>query len=356
MIPTLYVGSVEAYSGKTAIIVALGLEFKEHGCSAGYLKPLGTVPVEIGGILSDEDCVFISRELRLDDPLERVCPVLMTPDLMEQAIKGPVIGIREQILDSYQKVAKGRDVVMIEGSASLADGYALGAAAPYLASATDARVLLVTRYKRGLNIDEILMAKDALGERLIGVVVNSVPPELKSFVRTHFPAFLARHGMVCYGVLPQDKLLTAISVRELVRLLNGEVLCCQDKMDELVENFAVGAMNVDAALKYFLRMPNKAVITGGDRADIQMAALQTSTKALVLTGNLYPDAIILGRAMEAGVPMIVVKGDTMRVVEMVERVLGRIRLSSPRQIERLRHLVKKEVNISGLAQQLGLKW
>ena len=36
----------------------------------------------------------------------------------------------------------------------------------------------------------------------------------------------------------------------------------------------VGAMSVESALSYFRRKPNKAVITGGDRADIQLAALE----------------------------------------------------------------------------------
>jgi uncharacterized protein len=354
MAATLYLASLEAYSGKTAMSVALGLEFKERGLSVGYMKPLGTLPVEIGGLLSDEDCVFVTQALGIDEPLGRVCPILMTPDLMEEPIKGPVTGVREQIIDSYNQVSKGRDVVIVEGSATLADGYALGVATSYLASATDAKVLLITRYQRGLNIDEILMAKDTLGDRLIGVLVNSVPQEVKPYVRAQFPAFLNRHGMTSYGILPVDKVLMAITIGELVGLLDGELLCCRDKVDDLVENFAVGAMNVDAALKYFLRMPNKAVITGGDRADIQLAALQTSTKVMILTGNLHPDAIILGRAMELGVPVVVVKADTMRAVELVEKALGRIRLTSPRQIDRLQQIVKREVDLPGLYAQLGL--
>jgi len=58
----------------------------------------------------------------------------------------------------------------------------------------------------------------------------------------------------------------------------------------------VGAMNVDSALAHFRRQPNKAVITGGDRPDIQLAALETSTRCLILTGNLPPNPLIIGRA------------------------------------------------------------
>lgn len=49
----------------------------------------------------------------------------------------------------------------------------------------------------------------------------------------------------------------------------------------MVEHLMIGAMDVDSALTYFRRKPNKAVITGGDRPDIQLAALETSTKCTI---------------------------------------------------------------------------
>ena len=57
-------------------------------------------------------------------------------------------------------------------------------------------------------------------------------------------------------------------------------------------------------MTYFRRKPNKAVITGGDRADIQLAALETSTRCLILTGNLYPSPAVLNRAEELCVPVL----------------------------------------------------
>jgi len=81
----------------------------------------------------------------------------------------------------------------------------------------------------------------------------------------------------------------------------GKVVCGEAALDEFVERFSVGAMDTGAALGYFQRLPNKAVITGGNRADIQLAALETSTRCLVLTGDQMPNQIIIARAREAGV-------------------------------------------------------
>ena len=67
------------------------------------------------------------------------------------------------------------------------------------------------------------------------------------------------------------------------------------------------------------------MITGGDRPDIQLAALETSTKCLILTGNLHPSPIILNRAEELGVPMILVGQDTMTAMQTIEKFFGRSR-------------------------------
>ena len=80
-----------------------------------------------------------------------------------------------------------------------------------------------------------------------------------------------------------------------------ELLAQPEKRDELIEHLVVGAMSVEQALPRIRRIPGtKAVITGGDRADMQLVALETATKCLVLTGHLRPVPEVLRRAEEVG--------------------------------------------------------
>ena len=116
---------------------------------------------------------------------------------------------------------------------------------------------------------------------------------------------------------------------EIVDALGGTVLSAEDHLDDRVETFMVGAMGQDKALRFFRRKARKAVITGGDRADVQLAALETNTSALVLTGNFPPSSIVLARAEELGVPMVLVDMDTLTAVEHMEQLLGRVRLHEP---------------------------
>ncbi|MHB1417165.1 MAG: phosphotransacetylase family protein [Chloroflexota bacterium] len=350
----LYLTSTQAHSGKSAMSIGLGLLLKSQGVNVGYMKPLGTIPIEVGGRLVDEDANFVSRVLQLDDPGEMVSPALLTAEVLDNVLKGANLGIEEDIRRAYAWMDNAHDVLILEATGTISGGFALGLSAVRISEMLDAKAVHVLAYRPDMAIDNIIMVKTMMGDRLVGVIVNNVPPEGMDRVKGPFARFLERNDLKLFGALPTDKLLMAMTVRELAVMLDGEILCCYDRESDLVESYLVGAMNVDSALRYFMRVPNKAVITGGDRADIQLAALQTSTKALVLTGNLYPDTIILSRAAEVGVPIILARMDTLSVVNKVEQMMGHIRMSHPRQVSRLLELVSNNVNIEGLRQAAGI--
>ena len=351
---TLYVTSLESYSGKSALCLGLALRLRAEGIEVGYMKPLGRLGIKVNDQYTDEDALFIWKALGIEEDWELACPVLLTTELVECPLAGPVTGLAEKVQEAHQRLSRDCDLLIMEGPADLAQGLSLGIPPAQVAALTEAKTVLVTRYHPSLSLDGMLSAKAILGESLIGVVVNDAPKEKIPFTQGCLAPFLARHGLELYGVLPRDRVLMSITIGELSKCVGGKVLCCEDKLGELVENFMVGAMNVDAALRYFRRTPNKAVITGGDRADIQLAALETSTKCLILSGNLYPDAAILGKATEMGVPMILVETDTMRTVEAVEGAMGRIRLSNPQQVKRMEELVEEHIDLAALRKGLGL--
>jgi BioD-like phosphotransacetylase family protein len=166
---------------------------------------------------------------------------------------------------------------------------------------------------------------------------------------------LAARGIRVYASLPQERLLLSMTVDEIAQALGADIIGPTDRGDELVENLMVGAMSMDSALSFFRRKPNKAVVTGGDRADIQLAALETSTRCLVLTGNLRPSPLILGRAEELGVPLIIAKQDTLSAVEVIQQYFGKIRLHQPRKVERFEQLLDERFDFGRLFSDLGLK-
>jgi hypothetical protein len=98
-----------------------------------------------------------------------------------------------------------------------------------------------------------------------------------------------------------------------------------------------------------------AVVTGGDRADIQMAALETSTQCLILTGQLPPQPFILTRAEELEIPILSVDLDTLSTVEIVDNAFGQVRLHEPIKVHCIQHLMSQHFDIERLMSQLGLE-
>jgi uncharacterized protein len=155
--------------------------------------------------------------------------------------------------------------------------------------------------------------------------------------------------------LPQNRTLRSVSVGELVKRLQAEVLCCPERLDLLVESLSIGAMNVSAALDYFRKARCMAVVTGGDREDIQLAALETSTQCLILTGHLSPQSYIIRRAEDLEIPIVSVDFDTLTTVEIVEDAFARIRIQEPVKVSIIRQLMAEHFQFDRFAQLLQAK-
>jgi hypothetical protein len=123
----------------------------------------------------------------------------------------------------------------------------------------------------------------------------------------------------------------------------------------MVESLTIGAMNVNSALKYFRKRRNMAVVTGGDRTDIQMAALETSTQCLILTGQLPPQPIILTRAEELEIPVLSVDLDTLTTVEIIDQTFGQVRLHEPIKVRCIQEIMAQHFDVERLMSQLGLE-
>ncbi|MDD3825614.1 MAG: phosphotransacetylase family protein [Anaerolineae bacterium] len=351
---TLYIASTETFSGKSALCVGLGRHFQHDGYRIGYMKPVSTAARLAAG-LADEDAEFIQQTFGVPDSMDDMVPVGVTPRVVEAILSGEEIDFQARLMEAYQRVAHGRDVVILEGGSTLREGHIVGLPTAKVADLLGARELVVVKYNDDVQLlDDVLTAQSRLGPSLIGAVLNAVPRQRMPFVQEKVKPGLQERGVPVLAVLPQERLLLSVSVGDLAEFLNGRILCCEEKADELVEHLMVGAMSVDSALTYFRRKPNKAVITGGDRPDIQLAALETSTKCLILTGNLHPSPIILGRAEEVGVPMILVRQDTLTAVEVIERFFGKTRFHLEKKVQRFQEMLEDRFDFAQLYRLLKL--
>lgn len=352
----LYITSIENFSGKTAVCLAIGKRLQAEGHKVGYLKPVSHQPTEMAGHVADEDATFVKNVLALPQEAWHLSPVVVTPQVLAECLaKGEECDFEDRLKAGYEAVIDGQDVMLLEGGGSLREGYAIRLSTPYVAEMLGAAVLAVVKYRGRMRLlDDALTAQYRLGDRLIGVILNRIPEEEKEFVTGKAVPFLEGKGIPVFGMLPEQPGLAAISVGELESTLEGNLLAGESKRDALVQSLVVGAMGGQQALSRFRVYQNKAVITGGDRVDIQLAALETSTVCLVLTGNLRPKAEIVQRAEEQGVAVMVVAPNTMETVEAIERVYGKTRLGQAEKLAHFESLMAQNVDYKRLFDRMEL--
>lgn len=353
----LYVTSLHAFSGKTALCLGLGRHFQKEGYKVGYFKPLSTQPWQTGGRMADEDADFVRRVLGLsEDPCDLV-GIVLTPELLTQELVGESPpDLLTQIRQGFERASADKDIMLLEGSASLREGFCVGLGTPMVAEALNVSALAITPFHDRVSlVDDCIVAEARLGERLIGVEVNKVPEGEMDFVVNVARPYLERHGIPLLGVFPRRQELQAISVGELAEVLKGEFLTFSEKRDLLIEHLIVGAMSVEQALPRIRRVAGtKAVITGGDRADIQLVALETAVQCLVLTGHLRPVPEVLRRAEEVGVPVLLVRQNTLETVEAIERIFGKTRLGQQAKLEQFEAMLAERFDFQRLYKGMGL--
>ena len=399
---TILVSSVEEYSGKTGIIAALGLILKERGLNVGYFKPFGVESVKLekragcfgkegeseegiegGGEKAaeaeeageasgasgaseavkeaeearaeaeeavDEDAFRIAKILNLEESPAEICPVLLDRPYEEFLLlfreADAVNTLKKKVQEAFKRVSAGKDVVLVEGVANYRVGKSVELCDFNISEMLNAEILMIAKYKNFV-LDDILYAKEHSSSSF-KVIFNQVP-RYKMAYMDFVSSFLEERGVEVVGAIPQDDALAALRVGEICEAVGGRLIGRPSDEEILVEELLVGAMTPQSAITYFRRSRNAAVITGGDRSDLQALALEIpAIKCLVLTGGLEPPTIIKGAAVQRGKPLILAPDDTLTVVERLNKAFGKARLHSEAKIRRMRELLLKHVNIESI--------
>ncbi len=308
----IYIVSAEEGAGKTAVCAGLAMYFSKDGRKVGYLKPQAS---EKDG--SDSDIAFMKQILGLTD-------VVNAPDLI-----------------------KGRDIVLVEGSLGPDTGDAVSRNTYGAAREMKAKAIAVEAYSG--QASKYLEVYKGFGTDLLGVIINKVPESmLKGELEGAKSRFKAA-GINLLGVIPENRVLMAITVAELAESIGGKILNNTEKSGELVENFLLGAMVVDSGLEYFGRKDKKAAIIRQDRPDMQLAALETPTRCLVLSGNgEAPIYNVLQKAEIRGIPIISTETETDDIVAIIEDALSRAKLDQENKLPILAEMVKQNLDIKAL--------
>jgi hypothetical protein len=345
----LLIVSTESHAGKSTLALAIGQALAEAGALFSYMKPISSsVSYETGEPI-DRDAKAIASILNLRADIKQITPVTIETPLLQEAVESGDHGFRRRILESFSLVTAGATVAIIEGRQYLGLGLTVGLSDIDLADMLGADVILVTRYDGEASIDKVLCALRLLGspQHILGVIFNAVSMENQlNMLIDVFSPYMDERGAEVLGIVPYDHYLHSVYVDEIVEKLGGQAVTSAPLEGE-VRHFRIGATGVESAMRTFRRTPNLGVITGGDRIEIQQAALEVpSLRCLILTGNHLPQRDIVHKANDRGVPIIVVGQEPMAAASLCEGLLSQSRIRPGERLNRAISVVRSNVDIA----------
>jgi phosphate acetyltransferase len=192
---------------------------------------------------------------------------------------------------------------------------------------------------------------------VLSVVVNRVKPEQLEDVRQLLTTTVS--SGIILGIIPEDKALSSPSMKEILENLEGDLLIGEQQLNNPVDNFVIGAMNVPNFLSFLKE--NVLIITPGDRGDMIIAALQANLSAsypkvagIVLTAGyqLEEPIIRLLKGLETVIPIIYVQTGTFETSQKIGAIKSKITPDNHKKIQLAISIFEKSVDLQALDQKI----
>lgn len=344
----IVVASMERGAGKTSFIVGLT---KSAGLKIGYMKPFGERILYRKKRLLDYDSVLIST---LNDLGESPEDMSLGFDHSKLRFMYDEEGLKEKLGEMVDHIGDDRDVLFIEGGRDLTYGASLLLDPLTVAKTLDAELIFVLSGEHDKVIDQVHFLKDYLNTKDIdfrGVVINKVE-DPDDFMNIHGETFKELDVKVL-GIIPYLSDLNYFSMEHISNVLFAKIVAGEKGISNIVKNILVGAMSGPKVTESPLfNKESKLIITSGDRSDVILEALDSDTAGIVLTNNILPTYLIISKANEKGIPLLLVPGDTFKTAKMIDDMERLLTVKDQYKIDVLAEEMKKNINIDQITDQI----
>jgi len=327
MARAIYLCSLREHAGKSLLSIGIMLNLQEQGKKVAYFKPIG-IPKGAFSDKADRDVGFIQKTVfKTELPYDILSPVSIPDcyyvDLIDASKKEDHL---DKIKKAFDEISSNYDVIIIEGAPSIKKYIRIGLDDVSIAQKLGLNELVFIQTESSDKcIDNLFFTKKYFEFRNMkfkGVIFNRIDHEYKARIEELKENHIKRYEIPIIGLIEKSLELLSPRVSEIQYAIGGELINepALENLDQMVETYLIAAMNVQAALKYLRSVRKAAVITGGDRTDVALAALNEDVCALVLTGSIRPDAAVIHTANEKKVPILLSPSDTYTTIRNMERV------------------------------------
>jgi BioD-like phosphotransacetylase family protein len=327
MVQPIYLTSLREHVGKSFLSIGIMQKLLNEGLKVAYFKPI-SIPKGAFSDKADPDVGFIlSTVFITEKPYEIVSPVSIPDgyyvDLVDANQKTEHLN---KIKAAYEEISREMDYVIIEGAPSIRKFVRVGVDDVTIAESIGiSELVYVETESSDKCIDNLFFTKGYFDFRKVsfdGVIFNQIDFEYVARIKELEENHIRRYGIPVVGVIEKSLELISPRVSEIKEAIGGEFINepASSGLDNRVEMNIIGAMNPQAALKYLRQVRKAAVVTGGDRIDLSLAALDQDVSCLILTGYMQPDNVVITAANEKKIPIILSPSDTYTTIRNMENV------------------------------------
>jgi BioD-like phosphotransacetylase family protein len=363
--PRIFVAATQQNDGKTTTALGLYSALMKQLGRIGFIKPVGQRFILVEGAQIDEDSLLINETFDVKTPIEAMSPIAVEPDFTRKYIEHQNNEqLVRRIQNSFDRASWEKEFCIIEGTGHAGVGAVFDLSNARVAKLLQSKVIIVTQGGIGRPIDEIML-NNALfhqeGIEVIGVVLNKVLPEKMDGIAEFAQKGLERLGIELLGVIPSEPMLAKATLLQIAGRVGGEFFHGAQHGLRPVENIIIGAMNSIHVMEHF--RPGTLVITPGDREDVILAALSTTSLAegesgqiagMVLSGDLKPHDRVVDLIKASHLPTIFSPYDSYTVASRIHSMTIKTLPGDKKKIARIQELVEKHVDIARLLEKLGV--
>ncbi|MDO8488941.1 MAG: AAA family ATPase [Candidatus Omnitrophota bacterium] len=353
----IFIAATKQNDGKTTVSLGIIRNLQEKFGKVGFIKPIGQRYLEEEGLKIDEDSILIEEVCGIKCGLKDMSPIAVEKGFTEKYISKPdKKNISKQIQDSFRRISKNQELVVIEGTGHAGVGSVFDHSNATVAKLLGSKVIIISSGGVGRPIDEIILNKalfEKEGVKVLGVIVNKVLPTKFDKINRLVRKGLERKGVDVLGVLPYDPMLARPTIEQILEETDFEVICGKEYLERSVSKVIVAAMEPRDAARYITE--DSLMITPGDRQDMITIALNcfrdSNNKKLkicgiVLTCGITPDQPIMDLLLKAQIPVLLAKADTYDVATCVHDITVKIRPCDTEKINAVVKLIKENVDFN----------
>ncbi len=341
MSKAIYIASSEPNSGKSVITLGLMNILLGKLRKIAYFKP-----VIIENSINNKD---VNIETMIDhfglDVTYKDCYAFTYPELLKLRSEGNEALVIDTIITKYKKLEESHDFVLVDGMDFEGEGASFEFSSNVeIAKNLSVPLILVARgdgYSPDEVTSKILSTMQILRSNeveLLAVITNKLNPADAEALHKIFARRLPKSLLTT--IIPYTKELRSPTMKEIVEGVDGKILFGENYLSNPVDNFIVGAMQLNNCLTYL--QENTLIVTPGDRGDIIVAMIQANLSknypkvaGIILSGGLAPEEPIvkLIEGLETVVPVATVDSGTFETVNKVAAVKSRIYPENKLKIE-----------------------